>query len=74
MNFKLFLVNKPKKGQIDLAELGRKYKEHEICVVIAKSQLDNLVEIKPKLITCPHGQCSIKQERMTICLTSPLMM
>lgn len=57
-----------------LSELDRRYKEHEICVIMAKSHLDNLVGIKPKFIACPHWQCSPKQERMTVCVTSLLMM
>lgn len=76
MNFKLFLIEKQqqKGGQILLSELDRRYKEHEICVIMAKSHLDNLVGIKPKFIACPHWQCSPKQERMTVCVTSLLMM
>lgn len=46
-----------------------------MCFIVEKSQLDNLVGIKPKLIAYPRGHgCGIKQERMTIYLVSPLMM
>lgn len=57
-----------------LSELVRRYKEHEICVIMTKSHLDNLAGIKPKFIAGPHWQCSTKQERMTVWETSPLMM
>lgn len=38
-----------------LSELGRRYKEHEMYVIIAKSQLDNLVGIKAKFMVCPQA-------------------